>query len=383
MKVSSIALATLLVSGSLGFAQAITSSGPVCLVPSRSMSATRPVATSMYTMPQSTVPVTRVMGTQQQFYGMPMQQQQYGWQTGMQGRMIPQACGVGMCPSPVAINPCQPSCPSPVAINQCPPMCPPPTATVFPPLATTCSSCGPGMTSPDTQCVLNSLASLQGSIRTAGIAMQGEKLIEAMNELMMDEMLFRQQIARNPNMAGSEAMAMMLQTRAAQLNNAISSYNRVLASMPPDLRPFMACDLNLFNTVYWTPAVETFGTYVTLFPRSAESYQQAFAANPWLPTWHSNYQATITGVTSTQQAYAASVDWWTSGVAVLGTQEMLCAPCPVAEPIGGMSTIPSLIESYREMQQQSITPPMITPPAQPVLPRPIPPSRGEVQRPLQ
>lgn len=370
MKIRFVALAMLLVGGTLAFAQSYLcpSSGPTCLVPSRAMSATRPVATSPYGFYQSTVPVASAQQWMQPSYS-------YGIPRCASGR-----CSTNACPAPCPM-PCPTACPVP-----CPTVCPTTCPTTYPVGGMTSAApcpfpgCNTACLSPDTNCLLSGIQGLQATIRGTALISQGQELIGAMNDLMMDEMLFRQQFVMNPNATtGIQSAAMLLQNRASSLNNRIAAFNRTLASIPVDQRQYLTCDLNTFYTVSWTPAITEFSTYVSQFPQSATSiYQTAFNNNSWLPTWQSNYQAALNNIVTVQQTYATVTPWWSGGPLVLGSQEELCSPCcPIAPAQNMISTIPTNIQVQGSMEQlPSAMPTMPTMPAQRV------PS-GEVHRPLQ
>lgn len=368
MRICSIVMATLLLSGSLAFAQVCPASpGSVCLVPSR----TQTTVSSAYVTPSTslltpaTVPYTAStvcpmpMGATVPSYPMSMGMTaypMYGMSTG-----CPMSMGnVGMmstCPTTgMAMGSMAASCPmmgmapssySNVSAYQ-----------------TTVSS--------DTACVLNAISGLRSDIRAlngtvtaAALQVRGQALISRMNQLMNQEIAFRQQLAANPNMPGAQIIANQLTNEANALNQDIAAFNTELSMVPTDQRPFITAQLNTFDVAYWTPALQRFASYRSQFPQSGSVYQTASVSNPWLTTWQSSYQTAINNIATSPQVYASAY-WWSS-TRVLGSTETFPAGSMMTLPSGAVIYIPA--SSAASMGMTSVCP-VVTPvaPVAPVAP---------------
>lgn len=131
------------------------------------------------------------------------------------------------------------------------------------------ASCPSNMSS-DTTCLMNQIAllrndvkTLQGPVRAAAITSCGSQLVSRMNQLIASEMIFRQQVAANPNLPGAQTTALELTAQAESLNRDIADFSREPSSIPTDQRPFLAADLNTFTVACWTPAQIRFAEYRT------------------------------------------------------------------------------------------------------------------------
>ncbi len=180
--------------------------------------------------------------------------------------------------------------------------------------------------SPETACLLNEIAALRtevraerADIRATALEMRGQALSERLNQLMANELMFRQIVASNPNTTSAQLQAMQIQSQADTLYRDIAAYNAELGTIPTDLRPYMATRINTFQQVYWNPSMQQFAAYRSQFPQSASTYQNAYASAPWLQTWYSRYQTSINNIASVPQTYA-SANWW-SNMQVAGTME--------------------------------------------------------------
>jgi hypothetical protein len=183
---------------------------------------------------------------------------------------------------------------------------------------------------PDTACLANQIAALQNElrqtradIRAEGLIMRGTQLTTRLDQLIAEELAFRQQLAANPNWTGAQEVALQLESEANALNRDIAAFNRELGMIPADQRPFLASRVNTFDVVYWDPALQRFAQYRQQFPQTATVYQTASTQMPWLSTWRNNYQASLNNLSTTQQAIATT-RWWTSPQ-VAGTMETLPA----------------------------------------------------------
>lgn len=319
MKVRSIIATALLFGGSLVYAQVCPPiQGSVCLVPARSASTMQ----TTYVQPSATLSTSTIVP----------------YSSGMVA-MVPMMAypttGMNM------------TCPTGMSM-------------AYPTTGVTTSSLY--QTNVSTEAALlaglrNDVRSLQGEVRAASIELRGQQLVDRMDRLMADEMLFRQQLAINPNMTGAQAMATALTQQAQSLNRDISAFNSELAAIPTDQRPYLASRLNTFTTVYWNPTVASFSSYSTQFAANAgTAYQPALAANPWLPSWQSNYQTALIGVNTTGQTIASS-SWWTN------TSTMVAGMTEVYPSTTNAMMCPQGVVMYVPASSISAYPMVISPPA--------------------
>jgi hypothetical protein len=298
MKIRSLLAATALLGSSLVYAQMCppltSSSGSVCLVPSSSANVTSNVPLGSTTV--AAVPYTMVAGTTQVYTS-------------------------SMCPTPSNVS------------------------TIYPMPITATNAC-PTNVSADTACIVNQISALRGDVRAlqgqvqaSALELRGQQLVTRMNELMASEMLFRQRIAANPNWPDAQNTAMMLSLQSDSLNRDLAAFNREIALIPVDQRPYIATNLNTFTVAYWDPTVQRFNQYSSQFPMTQTIYQPAFAANPWLQTWYTNYQTSLNTLSTQPQVYASNA-WWTPGTTrVLGSTEVYMAPGMMTVPAGGTVVI--------------------------------------------
>jgi len=186
--------------------------------------------------------------------------------------------------------------------------------------------CPNTMVSQETACILNEMAAVRGQILSSQLTMQGQSLTSRINSLMSEEMQFRQALASNPNLPNSQVTALHLTAEAEALNRDIAAFNTTLSMVPAAQRPFVAQQLNTFDVAYWQPTIQRFNTYSASLPQFTTIYQPAFAVNPWLQPWVTNYQASVTTLQQTPQVFA-SVRWWTTQptTVVLGSTEVFPA----------------------------------------------------------
>ncbi|HEY3376361.1 MAG TPA: hypothetical protein VGL77_02610 [Armatimonadota bacterium] len=268
MNIRSFLVATFVIGGSMAFAQVCPpASDSTVLVPSRDAQA------NSYVLPSSTVTSTTVVP--------------YG-----SGPMVSTMPGTVMMPMP----------------------------------STTMSMVPPANMSPDTASIVNQIIALrsdvhalQGQVYAAALELRGQQLVSRVNELMANEMLFRQQIAANPTLPNAQATSLQLSAQADALNRDLASFNRELSLIPADQRPYLAQQLNAFTVAYWDPTMQNFAAYRTQFTTNATAYQPAYASNAWLQPWVANYQTSLDNLAAAPQNYA-SVSWW-SETRVLGTSE--------------------------------------------------------------
>lgn len=204
--------------------------------------------------------------------------------------------------------------------------------------------CPAGSVSQETSCVMNELAALRNEVRTVRgdmlaltLESRGQMLASRMNQLIAQEMMFRQAIAANPNLPNARQTAFELNSEAEALNRDIAAFNRELGLVPVEVRPYVASRLNTFDVVYWQPTFQRFAEYRTNFPQFVTTYQPAYAANPWLQPWVTTYQTNIVSISQLPQNYA-SARWWTQPV-VLGSTEMIPSTSCVFVPSGMPSTM--------------------------------------------
>jgi hypothetical protein len=177
-------------------------------------------------------------------------------------------------------------------------------------MTTTMAAC-PNVT-PDTACLINELRMTRAEVRAQALQLHGLMLTSRMNQLMADEMLFRQTISANPNSPDARMMSARLQSEAAALNSDIVAFQNELALVPADQRPYLAQSLNTFDVAYWTPAMQRFAQYNTQFQQTASTaYQPAVAANAWLPSWQTAYQSSVNNIAMQPQVFASN-RWWTT-----------------------------------------------------------------------
>ncbi|MHB9023244.1 MAG: hypothetical protein ACYC7E_03590 [Armatimonadota bacterium] len=179
----------------------------------------------------------------------------------------------------------------------------------------------------DTSCLLQELAAvrselraLRGQLVASALQLQGQQLVSRLNQLTLDEMMLRNNLAANPNYPNAQQQAQMLQTQANTLAFDIQAFNNQMAMVPMDMRPYVAPQLSAFDQSYWTPAMNRFAMYRTQFPTVVATYQTASTANPWLQGWLAGYQTALNTIGTSQQIATANV-WWTN-TQVLGTTEM-------------------------------------------------------------
>jgi|GEM_PF-2443610 len=186
--------------------------------------------------------------------------------------------------------------------------------------------CPNAMVSQDAACILNEMAAVRGQILSSQLTLQGQMLTSRIDALMSEEMQFRQAFANNPNLPNAQVTALRLNAEAEALNRDIAAFNTTLSMVPVAQRPFVAQQMNTFDVAYWQPTIQRFNTYTASLPQVSVSYQPAFAANPWLQPWVSNYQASVTTLQQTPQVFA-SVRWWTTQptTVVLGSTEVFPA----------------------------------------------------------
>ncbi|MHB9109735.1 MAG: cupin domain-containing protein [Armatimonadota bacterium] len=175
------------------------------------------------------------------------------------------------------------------------------------------------------QQMLSELQAIRGQILASQLTMQGQMLTSRMNALISQETMLRQALAANPNLPNAQQMALQLSAEAEALNRDIAAFNTQVSMVPAAQRPFVAQQMNTFDVAYWQPTVQRFSQYQASLPAATTTYQPAFAANPWLQPWLTNYQASVSSVAQTQPVFA-SVRWWTQtgqpGSVVLGTTEV-------------------------------------------------------------
>ena len=364
MKIRSVVMAMLMLSGSLVFAQVYpptcppTSSGTVCLVPSRNAQGTCPTATcptsptAAYPGVCSTSPTAVCPSYPTAVYP--------SYPTAVCPSYPTAVCPsypTAVCPSyPTAVCPTYPTAAFPGSVTV--PYSPSTGMAYYPNLTATgvCQSMpmgtpsGCACSSPDTACLLNELEALRSDIRStraqiksASLQLQGQVIIGLMNRLMNEEQAYRQGLAANPHLTGAQVMAMGLQYRVNEINQQITAFNQELSMIPPDQRSFLACDLNTFDTAYWTPAMQRFASYTNQFIQNACTvYQPLYAANPWLQSWQTSFQTALNTISTAPQTYA-SARWWAmvptvQGSTVLGTTEVFQ---PGSQIIGSVMMLPT------------------------------------------
>jgi hypothetical protein len=333
MKIRSILAATLLIGSSLAYAQTCPTTGSTCLVPSRAMSSANTYISPTCPTISSTACPT-VATTLPYSGGLIAQQQIYGMQPVVASQpfyVVPQA---GIQPTANIY-----------ANGQIP--CGQPNVSLISTPINTASTCS--NVSPDTACLMsqvvglrNDVHALQGSVRAATLEVRGQQLVSRVNSLMASELLFRQQLAQNPNLPNASTLAFALSQQSDSLNNDLADYNRELSLIPVDQRPYLASDMNSFTIAYWNPTMQRFADYHNSFNAAAlNAYQPAYASNPWLQGWQSNYQASLGNLAIAPQNYA-SVSWW-SGSAVAGSMECYpnANPNAVMVPSGSVIYIPA------------------------------------------
>ena len=206
--------------------------------------------------------------------------------------------------------------------------CPPGTTMVgtLPASGVVGSTCG--NVSPDTACILNELRASRASMHLVGLEMRGQMLASRIDRLIADENTFRARLAANPTWPDAQFTSMQISNEATLLNRDITAYNRELSMIPSDQRPYIATELNTFDTLYWGPSLAELSSYQANFAQSITVYQPAYACNPWLQGWVTNYQASLTTLGQAPQTYA-SARWW-STTQVLGSTEFYPGQQPVA-----------------------------------------------------
>ena len=172
----------------------------------------------------------------------------------------------------------------------------------------------------DNACLLSEIRALRGDVIAAALTMQGQTLTTRLNQLMAQEMVFRQAIAAEPNLPNAQLMALQFNMEAQALNRDMAAFTRQLSMIPVEQRPYLATSLNTFDVVYWQPTIQAFGEYRAQLPAAGVTYQPALAQNPWLQTWFTNYQTALTPLSQTPQVFA-SARWWNQPM-VLGSTEM-------------------------------------------------------------
>lgn len=200
-----------------------------------------------------------------------------------------------VCPAPVTST----VCPAPTVSSVCPVQVGVNTGLPF------CA----GNMSNDTSCTLSALNAIRGEIRASALELRGQMLIGQVDQLMNDEATFRAQLAANPNLPGGQTMSMGLAARANALNRDIAAYTRELNMVSPEMRPYVVTRLNTFDTLYWSPALARLSNYSTTFAQSSTIYQPAFAANPWLQPWWTGYQTSLNTLGQYPQTYASVRWW--------------------------------------------------------------------------
>jgi len=183
------------------------------------------------------------------------------------------------------------------------------------------SAAASGVTSQDTACLLSEIRALRAEVAAQSLNMQGQTLANRLNQLTTSEQVFRQAIIANPNLPNAQLIALQLSAEAQALNRDIANYARALSLVPADLRPYMAASLSQFDVATWQPALQSFSAYQASLPASLAIYQPAFAQNPWLQTWFTNYQTALVPLSQTPLT-VASVRWWTNQPMVLGSAQM-------------------------------------------------------------
>jgi len=176
--------------------------------------------------------------------------------------------------------------------------------------------------SSNTAALINELEAIRGQILASQLTLQGQTLTSRMNALMSQEMALRQAIASNPNLPNAQWMALQLNAEANALNRDIAAFTTTLSMVPAAQRPYVAQQVNTFDVAYWQPTMQQFSAYTASLPMAMTSYQPAFAANPWLQPWLTNYHASVMSLSQTPQVFA-SVRWWTQPTTVvLGSTEV-------------------------------------------------------------
>lgn len=342
MKVISVVVATLLMSGSLVLAQGCpcqqsTSAGTVCLVPASpcgSMCNTAAVpgpccaSTSIPNYQAAGYPSYGYNGYPSSGYGYPVP----SWPTtscltpscntcGTQA-YYPTSCNTcgsqayyptncNTCGTqayyPAPCNTCGTQAYYPTSCNTCGAQtCPTSTCNTCNTQPTCASTCLPVVsqtvpyspcasvqggcpTTPDTQCIINELEALRndvraarGTVATASLVATGMALVNRINALQIEELDFRTALAASQSattpMHDGQVMATRLMNQAVALNQDIVSFNQALAMITPDQRPYMAADLNNFDVTFWTPALQHFACYNTQFQQSMASSYQPLYA---------------------------------------------------------------------------------------------------------
>jgi len=264
MKVYSVVIATLMLSGSLVYAQVCppTSAGSVCLVPSRNAAA----ATLPYTMMTA-----------------------YGASTTVPYSSCGQAACIPVCPT-----------------------------------ATTCNvSRDTGCILNELTALRNEMRATRGQVLASSLMAQGAMIIARLNELQSDEMAFRVAFTGNQSLPESHAIATKLQSQINAINQDIAAFNQALAAIPADMRPYLAGNLSTFDTAYWTPALQRFAAYSNQFQQS-NAYQTQCASLSWMPNWKSDFQTALNTVAASPTTYACS-RWWVNMPTVAGSTETLSA----------------------------------------------------------
>lgn len=355
MKLRSVSVATTLLAGSLAFAQVCppTTGGAACLVPSRQASA---MQATTYTAPMTSGSLVTVLPYSG---GMSYQSPMYGMATPMMYGAATPMYGAGACATPMYGA-----------------------ATGMIPMYSTGMQASTSYLniSPDTAFLANQISALrsdvrgvQGQIRASAIEMRGQELTSRVNQLIAEETIFRQQLAANPNLPNAQATANLLAFQADTLNRDLAAYNREIAMVPMELRPYVANDLNTFTVAYWNPTMQRFAEYRAQF--SPTNYQHAFAANPWLQNWTTGYQTSLNNIGTVQQTYAMS-SWWGQTSMVAGSMEMYpggVAYVPVGTVTTGTWTAPGAIVSTTTVTTTPVTPPVTPPVIEPVTPPVAPP----------
>lgn len=202
------------------------------------------------------------------------------------------------------------------------------------------TSC-PANVSPETACLLNEISLLRsevnatrGEVLSASLVQQGQQLVSRMDQLSASEMMFRQQLLANPNLPNAQLQASMLREQAIVLNRDIAAYNQSINAIPVSQRPFVASRLSSFQQAYWTPALQRFSTYQAQL--TTTTYQPAYAANPWLQTWVTDYQASLNSVATSGQQFAQVVPTMT----VAGTMETFPTTGTMSVPAGSTIMMP-------------------------------------------
>lgn len=313
MTFRSLVASTLLLAGSLVFAQTCPA-GTVCLVPSQYQASTSTtymtpnMVTSAAVVPYTGTSMMTMVPMNSMVCTVPMT-------TGMTS-MYPTTMGVtGMYPTTMGMT------------------------SMYPMGTTTVST--------DTAVLANQIAalradvqSLQATVRATNLQMRAQDLASRMNQLMTDEQTFRQQLAANPNLPNAQLTANNLSMRAAAINNDLNSFYRELSLIPVNQRPGIATELSAYTAATWDPTLQRFSQYSTDFTtQAATAYQPAVAANPWLTDWQTSYRASLTGVQTTQTAFAPNN--WLSGSRVAGMMETYPGGGTVTLPPGAVIYIPA------------------------------------------